>query len=73
MYQLAGLYSQLSRVDKRGGSKEKALEMIASAFRGGFNHFAVVNSDPDLDPLRSDPDFKALVENARGKEPPHSR
>jgi tetratricopeptide (TPR) repeat protein len=73
LYQLAGLYAQLIRVDKQGGSKEKALEMIAGAFRGGFNQFAVVNSDPDLNPLRSDPEFKTILEHARGQARPNSR
>jgi hypothetical protein len=38
---------------------------LAKAFRTGFEQYDKVAKDPDLAPVRDDPDFQALVEHAK--------
>lgn len=42
------------------GEKDRAIECLEEAFRGGFSNQDWVDNDPDLDSLRDDPRFKAL-------------
>ena len=65
LYQMAGVYAQLSKRDSTGKSRQQALQLAAKAFRTGFDKFNIVISDPDLDPLRDDAEFKELVQHAR--------
>ncbi len=65
LYQMAGVYAQLSKKDATGKSRQQALQLAAKAFRTGFDNFKIVNSDPDLDPIRDDADFKELVQHAK--------
>jgi tetratricopeptide (TPR) repeat protein len=64
-FQMAGLYAQLTKHDPAGPAKGDALRLLAEAFRNGYDDFALVNTDPDLDPVRRDPGFKAVVEHAQ--------
>jgi tetratricopeptide (TPR) repeat protein len=63
-YQVAGLYAQLARHDPKGPARAEALRLLALSFRGGFENMKLLNEDSDLDPIRSDPEFKRLVETA---------
>jgi hypothetical protein len=65
LYQMAGAYAQLAKTDPSGAAKQKAMQLLAKAFRTGFEQFPIIDRDPDLDPVRNDGDFKALVEHAR--------
>jgi serine/threonine protein kinase/tetratricopeptide (TPR) repeat protein len=65
LYQMAGVYAQLAKGDATGANKQKALQLMAKAFRTGFEQYDKVAHDPDLSPVRDDPDFKALVEHAK--------
>jgi tetratricopeptide (TPR) repeat protein len=67
LFQMAGVYAQLSKGgDAAGKHKQKAMELLARAFRSGFEQFEKVEkTDPDLKPIRDDADFKALVEHAK--------
>lgn len=65
LYQMAGVYAQLSKADPSGAAKQKAMQLLAKAFRTGFEQFGIIDRDPDLDPVRYDADFKALVEHAK--------
>jgi eukaryotic-like serine/threonine-protein kinase len=65
LYQMAGVYAQLSKEDKTGAAKQKAMQLLAKAFRTGFEQFGIIAQDSDLDPVRDDADFKALVDHAR--------
>jgi tetratricopeptide (TPR) repeat protein len=65
LFQMAGAYAQLSKADPIGKHKQQALQLLAKAFRTGFEQFDKVAKDPDLDPVRDDADFKALVEHAK--------
>jgi tetratricopeptide (TPR) repeat protein len=65
LFQMAGVYAQLTRGDATGANKQKALQLMAKAFRTGFEQYDKVAKDPDLAPVRDDPEFKALVEHAQ--------
>jgi len=65
LFQMAGVYAQLSKGDATGANKQRALQLMAKAFRTGFEQYDKVAKDPDLAPVRDDPDFKALVEHAK--------
>ena len=53
-YNVACLYSL-------EGQLEKAIESLDRAIKAGFGSKAWIEQDPDLDPLRSDPRFQALL------------
>ena len=55
LYNCACLYSQLGEVDR-------AVETLRQAIAGGYENFRWMKHDPDLDALRADPGFMALVE-----------
>ena len=65
LYQMAGMYAQLSKTDKTGVARQQALQHASKAFRTGFDQFKIIGQDPDIDPLRDDPEFKQLVEHAK--------
>jgi len=65
LYQMAGLYAQLSKTDKTGAARQQALQYAARAFRTGFAQFSLIAEDPDIDPIRNDPEFKDLVEHGK--------
>jgi tetratricopeptide (TPR) repeat protein len=67
LYQMAGLYAQLSKTDKTGAARQQALQYAAKAFRTGFVQFSLIAEDPDIDPIRDDPEFKGIVQHAKAR------
>jgi tetratricopeptide (TPR) repeat protein len=61
VYQAAGVYALLSRHDP--AYRAKAIELLTTALRSGFGHDHV-ETDPDLDPIRTSPEFKRLADAA---------
>ncbi|MDB5337402.1 MAG: tetratricopeptide repeat protein [Planctomycetaceae bacterium] len=61
-FQVAGIYSLTSKAAPT--DRDRALNLLASALRQGFGA-QLIESDPDLDPLRNDPQFKQLVRAAQ--------
>ena len=55
LYNCACLYSQLGEV-------ERAIDTLREAIAGGYENFGWMKYDPDLDALRSDPKFIALID-----------
>jgi tetratricopeptide (TPR) repeat protein len=49
----------------RSGNAPKAFEALDAAVASGWDDAGHMESDPDLEPLRSDSRFKALLEQAR--------
>jgi TolB-like protein/cytochrome c-type biogenesis protein CcmH/NrfG len=47
------------------GDRERAIELIARAVRDGRGNLGWIENDPDLDSLRGDPRFEAIVERLR--------
>lgn len=70
LYQMGGMYAQLSKTDKTGASRQQALQLMAKAFRTGFETLNIIKDDPDLDPIRDDAEFKDLVLHARKLQSP---
>ena len=40
---------------------DRAVDLLRRAVRGGFADLELLESDPDLDPLRNRPDFQELI------------
>lgn len=73
LFQIAGLYSQISRHEKAPDAKEQALRLLAGALRNGFSEWESLKTDRDLDPIREETEFKRLLQVAAGleKSPPN--
>jgi TolB-like protein/Flp pilus assembly protein TadD len=54
LYNVVCVYSRL-------GEPQRAIEILRQAITAGFENFAWLDKDPDLDPLRDRPEFQALV------------
>ena len=61
LYQMAGLFAQLSRTDPTGEAKDTAFDLLGRAFRTGFADWRILNTDTDLDPIRDDARLTKLV------------
>ena len=62
-YGIAGAYASLGQADK-------AFEQLAEAMKQGYSQPDQMNEDPDLQALRRDARFDALVEQARHNQAP---
>ena len=62
LYQVAGIYALTSRQEP--DDRHEAFRLLASALRKGFG-FDLLESDPDLNPVRSEPEFRRLVDASR--------
>jgi tetratricopeptide (TPR) repeat protein len=60
-FQAAGLYAQISRHEKDTTASKEALRQLAVALQNGYSDLEVLNTDPDLDPIRGDEEFKRLA------------
>ena len=59
-YNMACAYSQLGKIDD-------AINSLEAAFVNGFDNFATVRADPDLDPIKSSANFEKLMEKFEPK------
>ena len=50
------------------GNRKEAIRTLKSSIEHGFQNFDLLKNDPDLEKLRSDPEFKKLL---AGVQPPH--
>jgi tetratricopeptide (TPR) repeat protein len=71
LYQAACVYALLSKTDPGGAYRQEALQYMAKAFHGGYSNFDMIARDPDMDPLRDDPDFKEMVQHSKSRQ--HTR
>ena len=62
LYQVAGIYALNSR--QKPEDRLQALHLLSQALRQGFG-LDLVDQDPELDPLRNDPEFRRVVKAAR--------
>jgi serine/threonine protein kinase/Flp pilus assembly protein TadD len=63
LYQVAGIYALCSR--EQPDDRREAIRLLSSALRGGFG-FDLLETDPDLAPVRQLPEFRRLVAASRG-------
>jgi tetratricopeptide (TPR) repeat protein len=70
LYQAAGVYA-LTAKDQPDDRRE-ALRLLSAALRQGFG-FDLLAIDRDLDPIRDDPEFAAIVAAARALGEPEKR
>jgi len=56
-YQVAGIYALTSRQEP--ADRARAFDLLSAALRNGFGH-DLLKDDPDLNPLRADPEFRRL-------------
>jgi eukaryotic-like serine/threonine-protein kinase len=63
LYQVAGIYALSSR--EQPDDRRQAVRLLSSALRGGFG-FDLLETDPDLAPVRQLPEFRRLVAASRG-------
>jgi transglutaminase-like putative cysteine protease len=66
----AGVFYMRACVRALAGQKTQALEAIRQALASGFRDYAKYSSDTDLDSLRGDPGFKALLAEIKAKYGP---
>ncbi len=64
-FQMAGLYAQVSRHSKSAEDRRWALHLLAMSLRKGFDRLDLVAGDPDLEPIRGEPEYRRLAELAR--------
>jgi serine/threonine protein kinase/lipoprotein NlpI len=61
-YQVAGIYALTSK--QNPNDRREAFRLLSSALKNGYG-FDLLDIDPDLNPIRSLPEFARLVEAAR--------
>jgi tetratricopeptide (TPR) repeat protein len=61
-YQVAGIYGLMSKTHPE--DRREAFSLLDGALRGGFG-FDLLDKDPELDPIRKDPEFRKIVDAAR--------
>ena len=64
VYQAAGIYALTSR--QNPGDRKEAFRLLGSALNQGFG-LDLIDRDRDLDPIRDEPEFRAMVEAARAR------
>ena len=60
-YNMACAHAQLSQLGE-------AIVSLEKAFQAGFDNYATVRGDPDLDPIKKDKDFEKLMEQYEPKK-----
>ena len=46
---------------------DQAISNLAKAFENGFDNYSTVRGDPDLDPIKREPDFIKLMDSYETK------
>lgn len=59
------VYYNMGVLRLKQGRKDEALKQFEASFLNGFNYFDEIAKDPDLDAIRNDPRFIALVKKYR--------
>lgn len=60
-YNMACAYSQLGEI-------AESINSLETAFVAGFDNYATVRGDPDLDPVKKDKDFEKMMEKYEPKK-----
>jgi serine/threonine protein kinase/lipoprotein NlpI len=66
LYQMAGVFALVSKAEP--GAKEEAIRLLGRALRAGFSDWKTITDDKDVDTIRKDPRFDALISAAKRLE-----
>jgi serine/threonine protein kinase/Flp pilus assembly protein TadD len=66
LYQTAGIYALTS--EKKPADRREAFRLLGAALRQGYG-FNLLQIDPDLRPIREQPEYRRLLEAARTLQP----
>jgi len=59
------VYYYLARAYSLGGRSEKALEALRHAVAKGYRDYEILESNPDLDPLKQSPEYLKLMDDLK--------
>jgi hypothetical protein len=62
LYQVAGIYAHSAK--RNADDRREALRLLWAAVKTGYG-LADVPTDPDLDPIRDDPEFADILKRAK--------
>lgn len=65
-FELQAVYYNMACAHSRLGNISESIANLENAFKIGFTNFSTVRGDPDLDPVKQDPDFDKLMEIYEG-------
>jgi len=66
-FELQAVYYNMACAQSRLGNISEAIVNLENALKNGFDNYSTVRGDPDLDPIKKDPDFVKLMETYDGK------
>lgn len=55
-YNMACAYAQLGKIDE-------SINALKTALENGFDNYAIIRSDPDLDPIKETKEFEKLMDS----------
>eukprot|EP00527_Entomoneis_sp_CCMP2396_P008699 CAMPEP_0198137658 /NCGR_PEP_ID=MMETSP1443-20131203/1133_1 /TAXON_ID=186043 /ORGANISM="Entomoneis sp., Strain CCMP2396" /LENGTH=189 /DNA_ID=CAMNT_0043799165 /DNA_START=189 /DNA_END=758 /DNA_ORIENTATION=+ len=61
-------YYNMACAQAQLGNVADSITSLETAFKAGFDNFATVRGDPDLDPIKADKDFEKLMEQYEPKK-----
>jgi len=64
---LPGMYYNLACYTSMNGEKNKAISYFEKAYKAGFSNYTLAKTDSDLNSLRDDEQFKAILNQLREK------
>jgi len=67
-FELQAVYYNMACAHSRLGNIPESIANLENAFKNGFDNYSTVRGDPDLDPIKTDPDFGKLMETYDGKD-----
>eukprot|EP00529_Nitzschia_sp_RCC80_P032244 CAMPEP_0113452352 /NCGR_PEP_ID=MMETSP0014_2-20120614/6802_1 /TAXON_ID=2857 /ORGANISM="Nitzschia sp." /LENGTH=219 /DNA_ID=CAMNT_0000343721 /DNA_START=155 /DNA_END=814 /DNA_ORIENTATION=- /assembly_acc=CAM_ASM_000159 len=66
-FELQAAHYNMACANARIGNIDASIMNLSKAFENGFDNYSTVRGDPDLDPIKNDPDFAELMERFEGK------
>eukprot|EP00980_Cylindrotheca_fusiformis_P024739 scaffold12369_cov97-Cylindrotheca_fusiformis.AAC.5 len=66
-FELQAAHYNMACAHARLGNIDESVANLAKAFENGFDNYATVRGDPDLDPIKTSSDFEQLMETYDSK------
>ncbi|CAB9518398.1 expressed unknown protein [Seminavis robusta] len=61
-FELQAAHYNIACVHAQLGNLDESIANLQMAFENGFNNFSTVRGDPDLDPIKDQPDYRKLMD-----------